>query len=194
MKNKKPRWHERLIKNKTVAIIGGGQTIDSRALEAETIIRCNHHFTYQEGRTDILYHRLIDDLTRQLHKRPPIKFLRLSRTGPFKTEKTENWLENWLKKNGYKFSYWKWRKELPFNPFTGVFAIIEVSKLQPKEIFITGVNFYTDGVGGYSALHLLDPNIQAIIDCSKICKVVTDKTLTEFLKGQTTIDLEAVKK
>jgi len=164
-----------MIENKRVCVVGPanylntlniGETIDSY----DTIVRFNKGYNLIKkpdifgSRTDILYHCVCQNkdnggpITEEMTKQYKIVFSYPLLSANDKTSFNRgnidvyNNLPKFVSNKNIvnKNDYLTWERDIGCRPNTGIIAILDILKMKPKELYITGFTLFKDG---YSSLY-----------------------------------------
>lgn len=194
--------YEKFVQGKTVAIIGGGKTIDQEAADqADIVVRINNHWLTQKGRCDVVYSAMAEN-PRGIVNAPDLKFFFADRRG----RAYSNLLMAGLEQKGITTDTYqtvqregahpneKWLQLLlrtfQCKPFTGVLAMAHVATLGAKSVFLTGMDFYdNDGVPKSRHSHDVLSNIKIVQTfgrAGKFFSIYGDWKLREIIRDYET--------
>lgn len=204
--------YQRYLQGKSICLVGGDDRIDfSRIHSYDVVVRINNHWLRQKGRCDVLYHTVrgtldVNELLGHPYLRPHYLFLNLVDTEyEYEVISAPRYLGlgGWLQSShgvrvGF-FAQGEWAGETPYGAsydwlnllhrkydakfFTGIVALADLIRFEPREIFVTGMSFFSSEIkpGQYSRhSHVLRGNYLFLRDALKnYCSVKYDAPLLE---------------
>lgn len=190
---------QKFYTEKTVCIIGGAPIPDELFCdenEIDTYVQVNDHCKINGKPVDVLYHAATEDLglpwhqtkvccyhvcgctakcieeactDRQIPHIPYRKELYKGRNSPFGDQ--FNWLCHFM-------------KDWDVDPFSGIIALIDVLRFNPKKVYLTGMDFYSNGrnLPERRNGHYIEPQVRFLKELKKTdSRVVFDPILEEAL-------------